>query len=108
MEKEPLVVDTEKSVGWTKLWDVALDLGVKHTRGLRALSRLMSHHGHGVKPCPMCDVPGPLACLLDHVLKDHCEILQLGNELLTRESLLILVVDCSISFVTTFRRLLSF
>ena len=46
-----------------------------------------------MKPCPMCDVPGPLASLLDLILKDHCEILELGNDLLTRESLLTLVVD---------------
>ena len=26
-EKAPIVVDIEKSVGWTKLWDAALDLG---------------------------------------------------------------------------------
>ena len=59
----------------------------------------------GVKACPVCDVPEPLACLLHHVLKDHWEILELGNDLLTRESLLTLVVDCSISFVSTFRKL---
>ena len=51
----------------------------------------------------MCDVPGPFACMLDHVLKDHWEILELGNDLLTRESLLMLVVDCSIYFVSKFR-----
>ena len=59
----------ERSVGWNKLWDAALDLGVKHTRGLQALSMVMSHHGRAVKPCYMFDVPGPLACLLDHVFK---------------------------------------
>ena len=38
----------------------------------------MSYHGCGVKPCSMCDVPGPLACLLDYILiKDHCETLEL-------------------------------
>ena len=90
LEKASFVADIEKSVGWTKLWDAALDLGVKHTRGLQALSRLMRHHGHGVKACPMCDVPGHLACLLGHVLKEHCETLELENDLLTRESLLTL------------------
>ena len=65
-EKTPLISDVEKCVGWTKLWDAALDLGANHTRGLQALSRLMSHHGRGSKPCPMCDESGPLTCLLDH------------------------------------------
>ena len=63
-----LVADIEKSVGWTKQWDAALDLGVKHTRELQTLSRSMSHYGRGVKPYSMCDVPGSLVCLLDHVL----------------------------------------
>lgn len=26
-EKAPLVADIERSVGWSKLWDTALDLG---------------------------------------------------------------------------------
>ena len=108
LEKAPLVAHIERSVGWTKLWDAALDLGVKHTRGLQALSMVMDQHGRGVKPCPVCDVPGPFACLVDHVLKDHWEILELGNDLLTRESLLTLVVDCNISFVSKFRKLFSF
>ena len=92
-EKAPLVADVEKRVSWTKLWDAALDLGVKHTRGLQALARVMSHHGRGVRPCPMCDVPGHIACLLNHVLEEHCEPLELGRDLRTRESLLSLVVD---------------
>ena len=71
LEKASLVADIEGSVGWTKLWDAALDFGVKHTRGLQALSRVIGHHGRGVKPCPVCDVLGPFACLLGHVLKDH-------------------------------------
>ena len=41
LEKAPLVEDIERSVGWTKPWDVALDLRVKHMRGLQALSRLI-------------------------------------------------------------------
>ena len=61
-----------------------------------------------MKPCPTCEVPGPLACLLDCSLKDDWEILELGNDLLTRESLLTIVVDCSISFVSKFRKLFSF
>ena len=94
-EKAPIVVDIEKSVGWTKLWDAARDLGKKHTRGLPALSKVMSHHGRGVKPCSLCDVPGPLTCLLDHVLNDHHEALRPGDDLLTKESLLSLVINCN-------------
>ena len=45
----------------------------------------------------------PLTRLLDYFLKDHCEILELSNDLLTRESLLTLVSNGSTSFVTKFR-----
>ena len=68
----------------------------------------MGHHGCEVNPCPMCDMPGPFACLLDHVLKYHWEMLELGIDLLTRESLLTLVVNYSISFVSNFRKHFSF
>lgn len=47
--------DVEKNVGWIKLWDAALDLGVNHAKSLKILSRLMSHCGCGLKPCPLCD-----------------------------------------------------
>ena len=37
-----------------------------------------------------------IACLLDHVLEEHCEpLVELGGDLRTRESLLSLVVDCN-------------
>ena len=49
--------------------DAALDLGINHTRGLQVLSRLMSDYGHGVKPCPIHDEPGPHTSLLEHVLE---------------------------------------
>ena len=67
----------------------------------------MGHHGRGVKLYPVRDVPGSLACLLDHVLKDPWEILNVGNDMLTRKSPLTLVVDCSISFDSKFRKLFS-
>ena len=37
----------QERVGWPRLWDRALDYGVQHTKGLQALSRLMSSHGRG-------------------------------------------------------------
>ena len=43
--KAPLIAALAKKTSWLKLWDIALDLGLQHTRGLQALSRLMSHHG---------------------------------------------------------------
>ena len=42
--------------GWLRLWDAALDLGLWHTRGLQLMSRLISSHGRGRKPCPALSV----------------------------------------------------
>ena len=66
------------------LWNAALDLGIKHTRGLQALFRLMSYLGVGVKPGPIWDVSGSLACSLDHALNNHHGILKLRKYLLAK------------------------
>ena len=63
---------------------------------------MLSHHGRGVKPNPLCVVPGLLECWLDHLLKEHYGTLKLGDDLLTIEYLLSLFVDCIVSFVTKF------
>ena len=36
--------------GWGKLWDHAMSLWLRHTRGLQNLLRLMSSHGKGERP----------------------------------------------------------
>ena len=41
--------------GW-RLWDAASDYEVSHTRGLQLLSRILSHHGKGNHPYPLCDI----------------------------------------------------
>ena len=62
-----------RMVGWGRLWDVALDLGERHVRGLQNLSRLMGHHGRGEKPCPLCEKLTDGKSVLQHVMKDHEE-----------------------------------
>ena len=52
-----------------KLWDELLSYKLRHVEGLKALSRLMSHHGRGSKPCPCCEKN---SSVLDHVLMQHC------------------------------------
>ena len=46
--KAPMIA---KDGGWLRLWDEALNLGERHTKGLKNLSRVLSHHGRGSKPC---------------------------------------------------------
>ncbi len=48
-----------------------MDLGVKHIKGLQALSRIFSSHGRGSKPCPSCDTMDLDGELLDHLLENH-------------------------------------
>ena len=73
-----MVADIERKIGWRHLWEIALDLGYRHTRGLQAL-RLMCHHGRGIKPCPLCDCKLMSISLLDHVLAVHDNKLQIGH-----------------------------
>ena len=49
LEKALFDADIEKCVDWTKPSDAVLNLGVTHTNGLQAFSRLMSHDGRGLK-----------------------------------------------------------
>jgi hypothetical protein len=69
--KAPLIAAVAKGVSWLKLWDLALELGLRHTRGLQALSRLMSHHDRGKKPCPLCEGELNGLTVLEHVLEKH-------------------------------------
>ena len=61
----------QERVGWPRLWARALDYGVQHTKGLQALSSLMSSHGRGKQPCPLCDHTCLDSLVLDHFLKVH-------------------------------------
>ena len=72
-EKAPLIASVGDEKGWAKLWDKALQLGHRHTRGLQNLTRLLSHHGRGEKPCPLCETLGTTTQggVLNHVLRDH-------------------------------------
>ena len=69
---------------------------------MQAFSKVLSHHGHGVKPCLLCDVPVPIDCLLDHSLKDHHVSLKLGDYLLKVESLLSLWIVMYLLLIAKF------
>ena len=82
-EKASQIAVVAESIGWSKLWDMASDLGWKAVMGLQMLSRAMGHHGRGNHPCHLCnDEDGPLQIsLLDHILKAHWKELHLGSEM---------------------------
>ena len=79
-EKAPLIARIEKEIGWKKLWSDLLEYRKKTTIGLQSLSRLMSHHGQGNKPCPHCDqIPNSVSLSAHYVdLAEHTifELLQ--------------------------------
>ena len=82
-EKASQIAVVAESIGWSKLWVMASDLGWKAVMGLQMLSRAMGHHSRGNHPCHLCnDEDGPLQIsLLDHILKAHWKELHLGSEM---------------------------
>ena len=51
---------------------MVLDLRLQHTRGLQVISKLMmSHHGRGRKPCPLCEENDLNLSVLEHVFDAH-------------------------------------
>ena len=67
--RAPLIAQVERRAGWARLWDAALDYEVSHTRGL---SRVLSHHGKGNHPCPLCDNALLEDSVMGHLLANHC------------------------------------
>ena len=102
--KAPLIAEVEESVGWARLWDGTLNFGIQHTRGLQVLSRVMSHHGRGCRPCPLCESAPLETSVFNHVLCEHFGELgpEPGSEVLHR------LVDFNLSFLAKFRNLYSY
>ena len=72
--KAPHVAMLTRHGGWLRLWDIALDLGLWHTRGLQEMSRPMSHHGRCRKPCPLCEENDfNYFSMLEHVFDAHSD-----------------------------------
>ena len=70
------------------------------TNGLQHLSRMLSHHGRGPKPCPLCD-DRPTGCSLTaHILTRHKDDINLPH--LTADSLLTHMAERDTLFVYRF------
>jgi len=72
-KRAPLIVEVvKKGESWARLyWILHYDLGTRHTDGLKALSRMLAHHGHGSKPCSLCDKNNLVPNLIGHLLRVH-------------------------------------
>ena len=99
-EKSPLIAQVAGEGDWGRLWDGCLSLGEKYTTGLKKLSRLMSHHGRGQHPCPLCENPQPqtTSSVLEHIVDQHREDLNLDGGC-TVEVMMRRLIELNISFL---------
>ena len=106
-ERAPLIVeDVNKRGSWARLWDSALHLGTRHTDGLKALSRMLAHHGHGSKPFPLCDEINLDPNLIGHLLRVHQHEIGLDRTPVDSvDQLMTQIADCNIQFLYMFRKL---
>ena len=102
-EKAALIVRVEELVGWRRLWDELLVYKSRHLEGLQALSRLMSHHGRGSKPCTLCDITNLTVSVLSHVLLRHNDVLKV-QPLPDEDVVLKKLEGMDLSFLTNFIR----
>ena len=92
------VTEVETVVGWSRLWDMALDHGYKCIDGVRNLVRVMVYPEHALKPCPLCAVEKFVEqSLLHHVLQKHSNTTLSGEQLLNS---LFIVSDSESLFFT--------
>ena len=71
VEKSPLIAEVAKDIGWSKLWDTCLSFRENYTTGLQKLSRVMSYHGRGRYPCPLCENSEFGTTVMEHIMECH-------------------------------------
>ena len=101
-----MIAKVAESPGWAKLWDHTLDFGWKTVQGLKMLSRAMSHHGKGERPCHLCDTENSLKekTLLDHILTRHYHELHLEQEsLLDSSRQMVMLSDLHLDILSKFK-----
>ena len=70
-----IVASVAKTTSWCRLWDTALDCGVKGTRGLQTLLREMCRPIFENSVCNLCNESLNINDLwLDHICHNHPEI----------------------------------
>ena len=70
--KSPYLCSIAESVGWKKLWDLALDYGQSVVKGVRNLGRIIAYPDHATSDCPLCDVINlDRLRLPEHIIRKH-------------------------------------
>ena len=83
-----------------RLWGLAY-------QGAPVVSRVLTHHGKGNHPCPLCDIAPLEDSVMGHLLVNHCRELGLVQET-DLELILCQLVELDINFLVKFRNLYSF
>ena len=60
-----------QSITWRKLWDQALEYGVKGTRCVQSVFKSLCRPTFGEKICPLCNCPITESCFSTHLFKCH-------------------------------------
>ena len=97
-----VIAELATKVGWSRIWNATLDLGGKRISGFQYLSRVMSHHGRGKHPCPLCDAASlqTSTYYVDHHSTDlHLELGLSSNGILDLLEALHLRVPCTQHYV---------
>ena len=50
-----IIADVERTIGWPKLWDLALDYGPRCVDELRNLVRILTFPPHAQSACRLCE-----------------------------------------------------
>ena len=66
--KAPVAAMVQERGGWLRLWDSVMNYRIQHIRDLQIL---MSNHGTGQHPCPLCRTSDLTITVLEHVLLAH-------------------------------------
>ena len=67
------ISDPRITSSWCKLWDLALDHGVRGTRLIQHLLRVMCRPVFGKRECPICNnFIHESTSYFEHVCSDHC------------------------------------
>ena len=78
-----VVVEVERAIGYSRLWDLVLDNGARCIQGMKNLVRVITFPPHALNACPLCEREDiSRDSLLCHVLDSHSNCHFRGTELL--------------------------
>ena len=69
------IASVAEVTSWCRLWDLALDRGIRGTRGLQTLLKVLSHRIYEDSLCPSCGASlGTDSLWIDHICLAHSDV----------------------------------